>query len=90
MKRFRVVLLLALVAALGLSALAQAQVTLSYRFWDINQAPAMEAIARAFEEKNPGVKVEIEVILGTILDQPGDSGNRQEFAGHFLVECAQL
>lgn len=62
MKRFRVVLLLALVAALGLSALAQAQVTLSYRFWDINQAPAMEAIARAFEEKNPGVKVEIEVI----------------------------
>ena len=62
MKRFSIVLVLALVAALGLSALVQAQVTLSYRFWDLNQAPAMEAIARAFEAKNPGIKIEIEVI----------------------------
>jgi len=51
-----------LIAALALSAAAQADVTLSYRFWDLNQAPAIEEIARAFEAKNPGIKVEIEVI----------------------------
>lgn len=51
-----------MIAALALSAAAQADVTLSYRFWDLNQAPAIEEIARAFEAKNPGIKVEIEVI----------------------------
>lgn len=62
MKRFKMVLLLALIATLGFSAFAHAQVTLSYRFWDLNQSPAMEEIAKAFEAKNPGIKVEIEVI----------------------------
>lgn len=62
MRKFNMVILLTLVAALGFSAFAHANVTLSYRFWDLNQAPAMEEIARAFEAKNPGIKVEIEVI----------------------------
>ena len=44
------------------SAVAYADVKLSYRIWDVNQAPAMEAIAREFEEQNPGIRVEVEVI----------------------------
>src|SRR5690554_4181943 len=62
MRKLNLVFVLALVATLAFTAMASAQVTLHYRFWDLNQAPAMEEIARAFEAKNPGIKVEIEVI----------------------------
>lgn len=35
--------------------------TLTYTIWDKNQEPGMRAIADAFEKKNPGIKVNIEV-----------------------------
>ncbi|OOM06362.1 ABC transporter substrate-binding protein [Clostridium saccharobutylicum] len=39
----------------------QGNVTLTYAIWDKNQEPGMRAMADAFEEKNPGIKVNIEV-----------------------------
>ncbi|AJH01943.1 sugar ABC transporter substrate-binding protein [Clostridium beijerinckii] len=36
-------------------------VTLSYAIWDKNQEPGMRAMADAFEKKNPGIKVNVEV-----------------------------
>lgn len=54
--------ILALVLTVALSTVAFANVTLSYRIWDVNQAPAMEEIARAFEAENPGIRVQVEVI----------------------------
>jgi len=35
--------------------------TLSFMIWDKNQEPGMSAIAKAFEEKNPGVEVKVQV-----------------------------
>ena len=36
-------------------------VTLTYAIWDKNQEPGMRAMADAFEKKNPGIKVNVEV-----------------------------
>lgn len=36
-------------------------ITLTYSIWDKNQEPGMKAIAEAFEAKNPGIKVNVEV-----------------------------
>lgn len=36
-------------------------VTLTYSIWDKNQQPGMEAIAKAFHEKNPNITVNVEV-----------------------------
>lgn len=36
-------------------------VTITYAIWDKNQEPGMTEIAEAFEEKNPGIKVNVEV-----------------------------
>jgi len=35
--------------------------TLTYAIWDKNQEPGMRAMADAFEKKNPGIKVNVEV-----------------------------
>lgn len=35
--------------------------TITYSIWDKGQEPGMKAIAEAFEEKNPGIKVKVEV-----------------------------
>ena len=35
--------------------------TITYSIWDKGQEPGMRAIADAFEEKNPGIKVNVEV-----------------------------
>ncbi|MFC3802661.1 ABC transporter substrate-binding protein [Cohnella sp. GCM10012308] len=37
-------------------------VTISYTIWDKNQQPAMEAIAKAFTDQNPSIKVKVDVI----------------------------
>ena len=42
-------------------ALAQ-QTTITYAFWDLNQRPAMEAQAKAFEESHPDIRVELQVV----------------------------
>ncbi|NMB11478.1 MAG: sugar ABC transporter substrate-binding protein [Firmicutes bacterium] len=62
MRRVAILSIAALLMACMFSAVAYADVKLSYRIWDVNQAPAMEAIAREFEEQNPGIRVEVEVI----------------------------
>lgn len=43
------------------SATSGGKKTLSFMIWDKNQEPGMSAIARAFEEKNPGVEVKVQV-----------------------------
>ncbi len=40
---------------------ASEDVTITYGIWDKIQQPGMEAIASAFEEKNPGIDVKVEV-----------------------------
>jgi multiple sugar transport system substrate-binding protein len=37
------------------------EATLRYAYWGPNQTPAMERIAREFETKNPGIKVQLEL-----------------------------
>ncbi|MEG0443275.1 MAG: sugar ABC transporter substrate-binding protein [Carnobacterium sp.] len=37
------------------------EVVLNYSIWDAIQEPGMKAIATAFEEENPGIKVKVEV-----------------------------
>ncbi|WP_240321267.1 sugar ABC transporter substrate-binding protein [Paenibacillus sp. O199] len=41
---------------------AQKNVTISYTIWDKNQQPAMEAIADAFTEQHPNIKVKVDAI----------------------------
>lgn len=43
------------------SATSGGKKTLSFMIWDKNQEPGMSAIARAFEEKNPGVEIKVQV-----------------------------
>lgn len=62
MKRRTGLSIIILLAVCMLSTVAHANVKISYRIWDVNQAPAMEAIAREFEKENPGIRVEVEVI----------------------------
>ncbi|CZQ85290.1 Hypothetical protein Tpal_613 [Trichococcus palustris] len=45
----------------GSSNTASGDVTITYEIWDKIQQPGMEAIASAFEEKNPGIDVKVEV-----------------------------
>lgn len=45
----------------GGSASSEEDVTLTYSIWDAIQEPGMRAIADAFEEENPGIKVNVEV-----------------------------
>lgn len=45
----------------GDSASSEEDVTLTYSIWDAIQEPGMQAIADAFEEENPGIKVNVEV-----------------------------
>lgn len=40
---------------------SKGDVTLTYAIWDKNQEPGMRAMADAFEKKNPGIKVNVEV-----------------------------
>lgn len=40
---------------------SKGDVTLTYAIWDKNQEPGMRKIADAFEVKNPGIKVNVEV-----------------------------
>lgn len=40
---------------------SKGNVTISYGIWDKNQEPGMRKIADAFEAKNPGIKVNVEV-----------------------------
>jgi len=53
-------------------------VTLTYSIWDKNQKPGMEAIAKAFHEKNPNITVNVEVTpwdqYWTKLDAGASSG----------------
>jgi len=43
------------------NAESQGDVTLTYSIWDAIQEPGMSAIAEAFEEQHPGIKVNVEV-----------------------------
>lgn len=45
----------------GDSVSSEEDVTLTYSIWDAIQEPGMQAIADAFEEENPGIKVNVEV-----------------------------
>lgn len=42
-------------------AIAEESVTITFAFWDTNQEPGMSAIANAYMEKNPNVKIEVQV-----------------------------
>jgi len=57
---------------------SSANVTLTYSIWDKNQKPGMEAIAKAFHEKNPNITVNVEVTpwdqYWTKLDAGASSG----------------
>ncbi|GAA1970877.1 sugar ABC transporter substrate-binding protein [Nocardioides panacihumi] len=46
------------------SSASGGNVTLSYALWDPNQAPAMKQIAAAFEKKNPGIHVDVQITPG--------------------------
>ena len=48
-------------AATGDSASKDGNKEISFMIWDKNQEPGMSAIARAFEEKNPGVEIKVQV-----------------------------
>lgn len=61
MKRQRFVLSVVLLIVLTFGVMAQAA-TISYRFWDVNQQPAMEQIIAAFSKVRPDIKVEVELI----------------------------
>ncbi|MFC0180204.1 ABC transporter substrate-binding protein [Thorsellia kenyensis] len=53
---------LTILCTVGLSPLAHAEdIVLRYALWDRNQLPYEEALARKYEEKNPGVKIEFEL-----------------------------
>lgn len=82
-------------------AAAAEDVTISYAIWDKNQEPGMRAIADAFEAKNPGIKVSVEVTgwdeYWTKLEAAGTGGvlpdvfwmhinNFQKYAGAGLLE----
>ncbi|PVE14186.1 ABC transporter substrate-binding protein, partial [Streptomyces scopuliridis RB72] len=43
----------------GSSSASSSSRTVTYWLWDANQLPGYQACAKAFEERNPGVKVEI-------------------------------
>lgn len=43
------------------SAKSSGQTTITYSIWDKTQEPGMRAIADAFEEKNPDIKVNVEI-----------------------------
>lgn len=45
----------------GDSSNANGDVTLQYMIWDVNQEDGMVAAAEAFEDKNPGIKIDIQV-----------------------------
>lgn len=45
----------------GENASSKGENTITYSIWDKIQEPGMRAIADAFEEKNPGIKVNVEV-----------------------------
>ncbi|MDR3051664.1 MAG: sugar ABC transporter substrate-binding protein [Oscillospiraceae bacterium] len=57
MKRICALLLAALAACAGLPAARAENIALTFAFWDAGQAPAMEAIARAYTGNHPGVDV---------------------------------
>lgn len=50
-----------LVMCVGIAQAQAKNVTLTYRIWDVNQAPAMREIAERFHEANPNITVNVEV-----------------------------
>ena len=55
-------LVLAIAMLLTMVSFASAEdVVLTFAFWDTNQEPGMKAVAQAFMDKNPGVKIETQV-----------------------------
>ncbi|MCH3958170.1 MAG: extracellular solute-binding protein [Selenomonas sp.] len=67
-KSFLIILMICMVGSLFLAGCGQesgsgsGQTKITYAIWDKNQQPAMEAIAAAFHEKNPGITVEVQLI----------------------------
>lgn len=59
-KVFSILLAAMLLVSLTGAALAQ-ETTITFAFWDTNQEPGMSAIAAAYMEKHPEVKIEIQV-----------------------------
>lgn len=59
-KSLSMLLVVLMVIAMIPTALSE-DVTITFATWDTNQEPGMTAIANAYMEKNPGVKVEVQV-----------------------------
>ena len=57
------ILMSSLIAGCGSSAAkdSEGNATITYALWDKNQEAGMKKIAEAFEQKNPGIKVNVEV-----------------------------
>lgn len=70
-KNIRKIVTMVAVAAMAVSSLvgcgsssaksSSGQTTITYSIWDKAQEPGMRAIADAFEEKNPSIKVNVEI-----------------------------
>lgn len=60
-KLLAVALIFSFLLTFAVPALAGNQASITFSFWDKNQEPGMKAIADAYMEKNPNVKVEVQV-----------------------------